>query len=267
MKTRTFYYLMIAISLIGCTQKKSLNIEGTWKMVQRQTITGNSVSTEFPGKSEIDGIKIWSGNHFMGVTEILTDTVITDEYVVGTYKLEGNNYEENITHIPYKPWEGMTVKMLLEVRNDTLIQTYPVDEKGQPDKNWASIEKYVRIKAGDSEIQNPKHPATALNLRKASKIVGTWGVVGSATKNGWNGPDIILTEDNNKKGVWALNNVQLSDGEIKFRLNNNWTFNLGNNLNGSLVSDGNNINVKAGLYDITLDLTDQQNPKSIITKR
>jgi hypothetical protein len=35
--------------------------------------------------------------------------------------------------------------MEIEMKNDTLIQTYPVDDKGQMDKEWAWIEKYVRI--------------------------------------------------------------------------------------------------------------------------
>ena len=42
--------------------------------------------------------------------------------------------------------EGKTIKMTLEIKNDTLIQTYPVDDKGQMNKDWAWIEKYVRIK-------------------------------------------------------------------------------------------------------------------------
>jgi len=29
----------------------------------------------------------------------------------------------------HKPWEGKTIKMTLEMKNDTITQTYPVDEK------------------------------------------------------------------------------------------------------------------------------------------
>jgi hypothetical protein len=36
--------------------------------------------------------------------------------------------------------------MLIEIKNDTLIQTYPVDDNGKMEKDWAWIEKYVRIK-------------------------------------------------------------------------------------------------------------------------
>ena len=145
MKTRLLCCLVIAISMCAC-QKKSLNIEGAWKLVQYQSIKGNSVVVEFPGKNDMDMTKIWSGNHFMCVGRNKIDTTITDIYSLGTYKLEGNKYVENVKLLFYKPWEGKTIKMTLETKNDTLIQTYPVDDKGQMDKDWAWIEKYVRIK-------------------------------------------------------------------------------------------------------------------------
>jgi len=51
-----------------------------------------------------------------------------------------------IIGILHKPWEGKTIKMTSELKNDTITQTYPVDEKGEIDKNGATIEKYIRIK-------------------------------------------------------------------------------------------------------------------------
>ena len=89
--------------------------------------------------------KIWSGNHWMFVARMKTDTVVKDGYGMGTYTLEGSRYEENIKILEYKGWEGKTIKMTLEMKNDTLVQTYPVDDKGQMEKDWACIEKYVRI--------------------------------------------------------------------------------------------------------------------------
>lgn len=137
---------MIAFSLSVYSQKKSPNIEGAWKLVQLQSITGKVVVTEFPGKSHIDDTKIWSGNNFMFINRAKVDTTVTDWYGVGTYKLDGNKYEEYVRLINFKPWEGTTIKMSLVLKNDTLIQTYPVDDKGEPDKNGASIEKYLKIK-------------------------------------------------------------------------------------------------------------------------
>ncbi len=79
-----------------------------------------------------------------------------------------------------------------------------------------------------------------------------WGVVGTATPNGWNGPYMPLTYDaiSNK---WSAV-VSLSDGEIKFRNNNDWTVNYGDNgADGSLDTNGNNIAIAGGSYLITLD--------------
>jgi hypothetical protein len=146
MKTKFVCFLMIAFSISAYCQQKSPNIKGTWKLVQYQTINGNSVINEFPGKSVMDMTKIWTDTHFMAVGRTKIDTTVSDGYALGTYKLEGNRYEEDVKILFYKPWEGKKIKMLLDLKNDTLIQTYPVDDKGKMDKDWAWIEKYVRVK-------------------------------------------------------------------------------------------------------------------------
>lgn len=81
----------------------------------------------------------------------------------------------------------------------------------------------------------------------------SWGLAGSATPNGWDGPDAKLyydyTTDAFKIGV------KLIDGEIKFRLNNAWDVNFGDTgADGTLDAGGDNIAVTAGYYNITLDL-------------
>jgi len=146
MKTILLCCIIITLGFSSCKQKESLNIEGAWKLVHSATISNDSAVINFPGKSDMDLTKIWSGDHFMFVARIKTDTVVSDSYGMGTYKLEGNRYEENVKILEYKEWEGKTIKMTLEMKNDTLIQTYPVDENGQMDKGWATIEKYIRIK-------------------------------------------------------------------------------------------------------------------------
>jgi len=146
MKTKLLCLLLIAFSLSAYCQKKSPDIEGAWKMVQYQTINGEKAFVNFPGKSDMDVTKIWSGSTCMAVGRIKEDTTVTDMYFLGTYTLKGNKYEENVKFLMYKPWEGKTIKMTLEMRNDTLIQTYPVDDKGKMEKDWAWIEKYIKIK-------------------------------------------------------------------------------------------------------------------------
>ncbi len=81
----------------------------------------------------------------------------------------------------------------------------------------------------------------------------SWGLVGSATANGWNGPDFMLhynSYQDNWKGV-----VTLADGAIKFRLNNDWGVNYGDTgADGTLDSGGTDITVTAGNYLVTMDL-------------
>jgi len=55
---------------------------------------------------------------------------------------------------------------------------------------------------------------------------------------------------NGENNVWMAENVTLTDGEIKFRLNNTWGGDYGGN-DGQLGSD--NIPVSAGTYTITVD--------------
>ncbi|MGQ1889038.1 SusE domain-containing protein [Thermophagus sp. OGC60D27] len=78
------------------------------------------------------------------------------------------------------------------------------------------------------------------------------GVVGSATPNGWDAPDLKMDYDA-ETGTWVIT-TDLSDGEIKFRLNDDWGWNLGGT-EDNLVKDGDNIAVSAGNYTIILTLT------------
>ncbi|WP_262732207.1 SusE domain-containing protein [Gaetbulibacter sp. NE] len=88
--------------------------------------------------------------------------------------------------------------------------------------------------------------------------VDFWGVVGSATPNGWDGPDVELSLDYTSDGaVWYNDNVDLVDGLIKFRANNDWGVNYGDDgADGSLESGGADINVTAGNYSISINLTE-----------
>lgn len=95
-----------------------------------------------------------------------------------------------------------------------------------------------------------------------------WGLVGSATPTGWNGPDAKFTPNFGKEGVWTLNNIKLVDGEIKFRQNDDWAVNLGDTKgDGILKAGGDNIVVKAGTYDIVLDLSVPSKQTFKLTKK
>lgn len=81
------------------------------------------------------------------------------------------------------------------------------------------------------------------------------GVVGSGY-NDWGGagPDFMLTPMGND--TWYGEGVELLDGEIKFRVNEDWTTNYGDdNADGTLELNGANIVSTAGTYNITLDFS------------
>lgn len=93
-----------------------------------------------------------------------------------------------------------------------------------------------------------------------------WGIVGSATPKGWDGPDVMLSPDFGNEGFFYANNVKLVDGEVKFRQDNKWDNEYGG-ANGTLVAKGANIVVKAGTYDVVFDLTNASSPKYKLTKK
>ena len=80
-----------------------------------------------------------------------------------------------------------------------------------------------------------------------------WGLVGNATPNGWNGPDLEMYETgSNQFAVYA----DLTAGEMKFRYNEDWGQNYGDNgADGTLESGGANIAIPSiGTYYVTMDL-------------
>ena len=80
-----------------------------------------------------------------------------------------------------------------------------------------------------------------------------WGLVGSATPNGWNGPDLEMYQTGSQEfSIYA----ELDSGELKFRFNEDWGNNFGDNGNdGTLESGGANIPISAGTYFIVMDLS------------
>ena len=97
----------------------------------------------------------------------------------------------------------------------------------------------------------------------------TIGIIGNATPKGWDG-DTDMTY-NPEERCWELKNVELTDGEMKFRSNHNWNDpnpNWGGTLD-ALVQKGDNIKVaEAGTYDIKLMVNwAEGTAKCVMTKK
>ena len=110
------------------------------------------------------------------------------------------------------------------------------------------------------------HYLVTMNLNTQSytmEEMDVWGLVGSATANGWDGPnDKFMPDFGINEGYYYINGAVLTDGEIKVRQNDAWGVNYGDDGNdGTLELNGANIPVSAGTYNITLNLA--ANPPTI----
>lgn len=86
-----------------------------------------------------------------------------------------------------------------------------------------------------------------------AQIYTTVGLIGSATSNGWDA-STPMVQNPADPHQWSLT-ITLSNGEAKFRANNSWDVNWGNNSfpGGTSFQNGANIPVPAGEYEVTFN--------------
>lgn len=82
-----------------------------------------------------------------------------------------------------------------------------------------------------------------------------WGLIGSATPNGWSDPDTDMTHEG---GYIFSYTGSFTDGEFKFRMNDSWDINFGDNATADGIPDKNSPNniplSPGGIYRIELNL-------------
>ena len=145
MKRLIPFILIIMLLAICCSRKDGLTPRGAWQMVQMQLVENGKVTNYFSDRYVVNQTKVWDGNHFIFVGKYQVDTTTTYRYGVGTWTLEGNIYEEDIKYHFDKAYEGIKNKIWLEIRKDTLLHIFPVNDAGTPNqKHW--VERYVRVK-------------------------------------------------------------------------------------------------------------------------
>ena len=83
------------------------------------------------------------------------------------------------------------------------------------------------------------------------------GIIGNATPSGW-GADTDMTYNPTER-CWEIKGVELSDGEMKFRANDDWALSWGGELDNLTTQNGPNIAVAAGTYDIKLYVDWEEN--------
>lgn len=145
---KTMLFILILPMIIGCckTEKKS-PLEGEWRLAYEYEISNGVKTVVYPGTSEGTEIKIWSGDYWMLLGRFEQDSGFTQNYGGGTYRLDGNRYEEIVQFHSAPEYLDQTVKLLVEFKKDTIIQTWPVDDDGNIITSDAYyIEKWARIK-------------------------------------------------------------------------------------------------------------------------
>jgi starch-binding outer membrane protein SusE/F len=92
--------------------------------------------------------------------------------------------------------------------------------------------------------------------------IDTWGMIGTATPNGWASSTAMNYNPTNATWEGELN---LTNGALKFRANNDWGINYGaanvNQLNGNLVFDAAAIDIpEPGVYSVVIDFSQSKSP-------
>ena len=74
----------------------------------------------------------------------IEDSTVSDSYGGGKFTLEGTSYQEIVEY--HSATEYLeTVKLYLEIKNDTLTQIWSVDEQGEPVVSHYYMEKWVKF--------------------------------------------------------------------------------------------------------------------------
>ena len=150
MKTKLFLLIMILFAGLSCQEKhantEEINspIEGAWKLIYGSTMLGDSLlsADDYTKNKEESQIKIWTESHFLFSGRFKSDTSFRINAGGGTYVLDGSNYEENLLYHTSPLYQGKILKLNIEIRNDTLFQTWYMEYEGN---KYLLEERYARL--------------------------------------------------------------------------------------------------------------------------
>jgi hypothetical protein len=142
-----FICLIIISSCKLQTDKSSINLVGTWQLIQGITVTkGDSAFTDYTSHQRM--IKIINGTHFAFLKHDVNtakDSSLHFDAGGGTYELSGNNYTEHLDFYNDRNWEGKSFSFTISVSGDTLVQKGMEKVEGEG-IDREIIEKYARVK-------------------------------------------------------------------------------------------------------------------------
>lgn len=182
---------------------------------------------------------------------ILDSTLDVDvEYIVEA-DLAGNNFAAPVEVAKVRNMNSISLTNI-QLNRIALAAGIPVDTAGDLDIRVRAI----ITDANTGSVLERETTKVTINVTTYLTVLDlstTWGVVGSAANNWGATPDLPFWKTDTDGVLVAY--VNLTDGEIKFRENNDWANNFGSDSStgGTITQGGGNIAVTAGSYKITLD--------------
>lgn len=147
MKKTVFRLLALLMIMVSCSPEKKSPMDGEWILAHEYEIANGVTTVLYPGDAEGNEIKIWSGDYWVLLGKFESDSGITQVFGGGTYRLDGNRYEEIVEYHSAPQYLDQTVKLRVEFKKDTIMQTWPVDENGEVITTGSYyIEEWARIK-------------------------------------------------------------------------------------------------------------------------
>ncbi|WP_372919693.1 SusF/SusE family outer membrane protein [Salegentibacter sp.] len=150
-----------------------------------------------------------------------------------------------------------------------------IEVPGQWQPQWGGTDGVLGVNAGDSEdpaafkvdadayyslmvdVDNMTYTWEEIDESDAT-VYDNIGLVGDATPGGWDN-DTDMTQSDFDPHIWYLNDVELGDGEFKFRADDDWADNWGvaSGISGQTsYGSPDNMSVPAGTYDIWFNTLD-----------
>ena len=258
--TKIFFAVIVMLSFTAC-ENDDLLPEFTLQEASEQVAFLNSISDEYllspETSNNIAERFVWNKVDFGVPTEISysVEWSLTNDFST-IINSSGTITENNF---------AVTVATLLDIALDEDLLGLDRDPDTEDPGNTGIIYFRVKAFAGTGQGQDAKESISETMVLNITLIEETsqgsgieksdWGIVGSAANDWGNaGPDLPLYTTSASNVFVAY--VNLKDGAMKFRENNDWTNNFGDTgADGTLDAGGDDIVVTAaGDYKIVLDL-------------
>ncbi|MEL6842232.1 MAG: SusF/SusE family outer membrane protein [Bacteroidota bacterium] len=233
----------------------------------RREVVRHNLALSFPERAKEELLKI-EKDYYHHLCDLIVETLkvytISDRGLAERVRLSST-----ILNVPgsYQGWDPASETTVIYSReaNDSYEGFLAFPDAGTAYKfakgswadNWGDTGADGTLDPGGDDIV-ANEPGMYMFTADLAALTYTaektdWGLIGSATPDAWDA-DQDMTLDQ-ATGTWAIT-LDLIEGEIKFRSNDDWGLNFGDTgANGSLERDGDNIVIgEAGNYTIELML-------------